>query len=87
MNSDANANLQEHTNAGERGLWTAVLLQAIEDWDCSNLRLKREAEGFLLQNSPDFNAVCRSAGLVPNSVLVRLQQKKELLKMEAISHA
>lgn len=61
----------------ERKLWTAVLLQALEDWKSTNMRRKAEAEKFLFQSGPDFAKVCVGAGLVPDSVLSRLQRMKK----------
>ena len=75
------ANSMDHQNNNEehlsdRRLWTAVLLQALEDWKSGNLRLKRAAEEFFFQSGSDFARVCRGAGLAPESVLSRLQAMK-----------
>jgi len=46
-----------------RRLWTAVLLNAIEDWRNGTLRAQREAQSFLFDNDEDFAMVCSNAGL------------------------
>jgi hypothetical protein len=63
----------------ERRLWTAVLLQALEDWKSTNMRRKAEAEKFLFQSGPDFAKVCVSAGLAPDSVITKLERMKKTL--------
>jgi hypothetical protein len=45
-----------------RRLWTAVLLNAVEDWRNGTLRARREAQGFLFDNDEDFEMVCTAAG-------------------------
>lgn len=75
------ANSMDHHNSNEehlsdRGLWTAVLLQALGDWKSGNMRLKRAAEDFFFQSGSDFARVCRGAGLAPESVLSRLKTMK-----------
>jgi hypothetical protein len=71
------ANQVENENDGgfsQRRLWTAVLLQAVEDWRSTNMRRKREAEEFLFQSKDDFARVCRGAGLEPGGILSKLQR-------------
>src|SRR5579872_3874263 len=58
----------------ERRLWTAVLLQALEDWNSSNVRRRREAERFFFESADDFARVCLGAGLTPASVVNRLRR-------------
>jgi len=70
-NSMTNQDQQE--NLSDRRLWTAVLLQALEDWKSGNMRLKRAAEEFFFKSGDDFARVCRGAGLAPEGVLSRLQ--------------
>ena len=65
------------TECSGRRLWTAVLLQAIEDWQSGNARRKHEAEKFLFESSTDFDRVCTAAGLAPGSVLRKLQRIKK----------
>jgi hypothetical protein len=60
----------------ERRIWTAVLLQALEDWRYGNLRRQKEAEKFIFHCENDFATVCRSAGLEPSSVLAKLQRMR-----------
>jgi hypothetical protein len=60
-----------------RRLWTAVLLQAIEDWKSSNARRRSEAERFFFQSPNDFARVCRGAGLAPDAVVNRLRRMQE----------
>lgn len=57
-----------------RRLWTAVLLQAIEDWKGANARRRSEAEKFFFQSPDDFARVCRGAGLAPDGVVSRLRR-------------
>lgn len=73
-NSMSNQDQQE--NLSDRRLWTAVLLQALEDWKSGNMRLKRAAENFFFQGGDDFARVCWGAGLAPEGVLSRLQAMK-----------
>jgi hypothetical protein len=44
-------------------LWRAVIASAIQDWLSGPLRLKREAERYLFENSRDLSLVCDSAGM------------------------
>jgi hypothetical protein len=69
---------EEHFDAqfSQRRLWTAVLLQAIEDWRSNNIRRQREAERFFFSCEKDFSTVCRSAGFEPSAVLAKLQKMK-----------
>ncbi len=69
-------NQDQQDNLTDRRLWTAVLLQALEDWKSGNLRLKRAAEEFFFKSGDDFARVCRGAGLAPEGVLSRLQAMK-----------
>lgn len=50
---------------GERRLWTAVIVNAIEDWRTGTLRARREAQAFLFEDHADFEDVCARAGLEP----------------------
>jgi hypothetical protein len=47
----------------ERRLWTAVIVNAVEDWRTGNLRARREAQDFLFNKDQDFELVCSAAGL------------------------
>jgi hypothetical protein len=44
-------------------LWRGVIAWAIQDWLSKSLRLKREAEQYLFENSKDLALVCESAGI------------------------
>ena len=72
---------KSHDYDPERRLWTAVLLQAVIDWQSHNVRAHREAEMFLLKRPVDLEAVCHRAGLNPDafqSKLRRLRRTKPL---------
>ena len=47
----------------ERRLWTAVIVNAVEDWRNGSLRARREAQDFLFNKDRDFEMVCSAAGL------------------------
>jgi hypothetical protein len=57
---------------GERRLWTAVLISAVQDWRLGGLRARREAQDFLFESDKDFSDVCANAGLDPGSLRVKL---------------
>jgi hypothetical protein len=57
---------------GERRLWTAVILTAVEDWRNGPLRAQRKAQQFLFEDDKDFARVCDGAGLEPGSFRVKL---------------
>jgi hypothetical protein len=59
---------------GEQRLWTAVLLQAVEDWRGDRIRSKREAEQFLFEDHKDFETVCAGAGIDPSSFRSRMRR-------------
>jgi hypothetical protein len=61
----------------DRGLWTAVLLQAMDDWKSGNRKLQKEAEKFFFDSASDFAMVCRAAGLEAAAVLNRLQKMRK----------
>jgi hypothetical protein len=56
----------------ERRLWTAVLLNAVEDWRNGTLRARREAQTFLFDSGEDFDMVCSAAGLNSSDFRTRL---------------
>jgi hypothetical protein len=80
----ANASEERCERASGRQLWAAVLLQALEDWGSSNIRLRTEADKFFFENESDFATVCRGAGLEPGSVLNRLQKMKRAVATRPI---
>jgi hypothetical protein len=57
---------------GENRLWTAVVVNAIEDWRFGTLRARREAQAFLFDDHADFEIVCARAGLDPQSFRSKL---------------
>ncbi|HVB87229.1 MAG TPA: hypothetical protein VNK23_11260 [Candidatus Dormibacteraeota bacterium] len=66
---------------GERRLWIAVLVTAVEEWRSGNLRERREAQKFLFENDNDFDRVCASAGVDPGgfrSNLLRIGKKIDM---------
>ncbi len=67
---------------GERRLWTAVVVMAVEDWRNGSLRARREAQRFLFDNDKDFMAVCSSAGLDPSSLRAKLLKIGHRVEME-----
>jgi hypothetical protein len=56
----------------ERRLWTAVVVNAVDDWRTGTLRARREAQQFLFENTHDFELVCAGAGLDPSDMRSRL---------------
>ena len=73
----AQVNVDMHNTVTEelisaRRLWTAVLLNAVEDWRTGTLRARREAQVFLFENDEDFEMVCTAAGLDSNDFRARL---------------
>jgi hypothetical protein len=66
---------------GERRLWTAVVISAVEDWRNGSLRTQRKAQEFLFGSDTDFQTVCARAGLEPSSFRARLLKIGKLVKM------
>lgn len=67
---------------GEHRLWTAVIVQAVEDWRLGTLRARREAQKFLFEDDRDFNRVCAAAGLDPSSLRNRLLKMGQKVEMQ-----
>jgi hypothetical protein len=65
---------KSHDYDPERRLWTAVLLQAVMDWQSHNVRAHREAETFLLKRPVDLEAICHRAGLNPDAFQSKLRR-------------
>jgi len=61
----------------EQRVWTAVIARAVEEWASGPLRTRREAEAYLFGDQQDFPAVCRSAGLDPESLRRKLHKLRE----------
>lgn len=59
---------------GERKMWLAVLLQAVEDLRSDRISAQREAENFLFRNHEDFETVCAGAGIEASSFRARLSR-------------
>jgi hypothetical protein len=78
IHEEASKRMEESKDeqTSQRGLWCAVLLQAIEDWRSSNARRRAEAEKFFFNSPKDFERVCRGAGLEATSVIAKLQKMK-----------
>jgi hypothetical protein len=66
----------------ERRLWTAVLVNAVEDWRTGTLRSQREAQEFLFSNDKDFEMVCSAAGLDSADFRMRLLRIGRQVEME-----
>jgi hypothetical protein len=58
--------------ATETALWRGVIARNIQDWLSAPLRLKREAERYLFENSADLFLVCDSAGINVEHLRARL---------------
>jgi hypothetical protein len=57
---------------GERRLWTAVIVNAVEEWKAGTLRARRAAQTFLFESDNDFNRACDGAGLDPGNLRSKL---------------
>ena len=66
----------------EKRLWSAVLLQALEDWKSCNLRRRSDAEKFFFHSESDFETVCRGAGLNSSCVASKLQKMKTTVQKQ-----
>ena len=66
----------------ERRLWTAVLVNAVEDWRSGTLRARREAQEFLFNSDKDFETVCSAAGLDWSDFRARLLKIGRQIQME-----
>jgi hypothetical protein len=66
----------------ERRLWTAVLVNAVEDWRNGTLRAKREAQKFLFESAADFEMVCTNAGLNASYFQQRLLKIGRRIEMQ-----
>lgn len=65
---------------GERRLWTAVVVSAVEDWRSGSLRARLEAQKFLFENTQDFELACAGAGLDPGDIRSRLLKLGQLVQ-------
>jgi hypothetical protein len=67
----------EHSSVdviAENRMWTAVLMQAVLEWQSNNVRASREAEKFLFDDEKDFATVCTGAGLNPSPFREQLKR-------------
>jgi hypothetical protein len=67
---------------GERRLWTAVIVNAIEEWKDGTLRARRAAQTFLFESDNDFFSVCASAGLDPSHLRSKLLKIGHRVEMQ-----
>ena len=67
---------------GERRLWTAVILLAVEDWRDGPLRARRKAQQFLFDDDKNLTRVCDAAGLELGSLRVKLLRIGGRVNME-----
>ncbi|HKN61017.1 MAG TPA: hypothetical protein VJW93_07565 [Candidatus Acidoferrales bacterium] len=67
---------------GERRLWTAVIVNAIEEWKAGTLRARRAAQTFLFDSDNDFNSVCACAGLDPSCLRSKLLKIGHRVEMQ-----
>jgi hypothetical protein len=89
--STAQGNVEMHNNVTEelisaRRLWTAVLLNAVEDWRNGTLRARRQAQEFLFENDQDFEMVCTAAGLDSYDFHTRLPKICSRVEMRTRFH-
>ncbi len=59
---------------GERRLWLAVVMQAVEEWRGGTLRSQRKAQEFIFDHPNDFDTVCANAGLDAENLRSRLRK-------------
>jgi hypothetical protein len=67
---------------GENRLWTAVIVNAVDDWRYGTLRVRREAQTFLFEDHADFENVCSRAGLDAESFRGKLLKIGRRIEME-----
>jgi hypothetical protein len=67
---------------GESRLWTAVIVNAVDDWRYGTLRARREAQTFLFEDHADFENVCSRAGLDAESFRGKLLKIGRRIEME-----
>jgi len=68
---------------GDRRLWTAVLVSAVEDWRNGSLQRRRNAQEFLFDSAGDFQSVCARAGVEPISFRARLLKIGNIIEMHS----
>ena len=80
--TDAQSTVTEEV-IGDRRLWTAVLVSAVEDWRNGSLRRRRNAQEFLFDSAADFQSVCARAGVEPISFRARLLKIGNIIEMQS----
>jgi hypothetical protein len=78
---DTQNNVTEELISARR-LWTAVLVNAVEDWRRGTLRARREAQEFLFESDADFEMVCAGAGLDAGDFRARLLKIGHRIEMD-----
>jgi hypothetical protein len=72
---------------GERRLWLAVLMQAVEDWRGGTLRARRKAQEFIFGERHDFEMVCANAGLDADNLRSKLLRVGHMVAAQgSLSH-
>jgi hypothetical protein len=78
---DTQNNVTEELISARR-LWTAVLVNAVEDWRRGTLRARLEAQEFLFESDADFEMVCSGAGLDAGDFRARLLKIGRRIEMD-----
>jgi hypothetical protein len=60
----------------EQRVWTAVIARTVQEWVSGPTGSRREAEAYLFNDEKDFPAVCRCAGLDPQTLRRKLNKLK-----------
>jgi hypothetical protein len=66
---------------GERRLWLAVVVQAVEEWRGGPLRSRRKAQEFIFDHQ-DFELVCANAGLDPANLRSKLMKLGRMVNVQ-----
>ena len=82
LDADTHNNVTEELISARR-LWTAVILNAVEDWRNGTLRARREAQEFLFDNDEDFEMDCTAAGLDSHDFRARLLKLGHRVEMHS----
>lgn len=61
----------------EQRIWAAVIARTVEEWVSGPKRSQLEADSYLFGDETDFPAVCRSAGLDPQTLRRKLIKLKK----------
>jgi hypothetical protein len=69
---------------GDRRLWTAALVSAVQDWRNGSLRRRRNAQEFLFASAADFQTVRARAGVEPASFKTRLLKLGKIVEMPSM---